>query len=149
MMTFKASSKKNDLNKNEHEFIKSLLNEFKDFFFVIGDTLSATTEICHKIITTTDKPLYSKIYRYPQFHENEIQRQIKGLLKQNIIREVQNRVWFASQCFAFSYSYKTAKANSKVEETKTNSLALLPQSAQRLISKRSLLLTAFQLLWFR
>lgn len=33
------------------------------------------------------KLLYSKIYRYPQIHEVEIERQMKEMLKQGIIRE--------------------------------------------------------------
>lgn len=77
----------NDLSQKEQNSVRGLLNEFKDLFFVEGDKLSATTEICHEIITTTDKPLYSKIYRYPQAHEEEIQKQIKEMLDQNIIRE--------------------------------------------------------------
>lgn len=76
-----------DLNHKEQDYIRGLLHEFRDLFFVEGDHLSATTEICHEIITTTDRPLYSKIYRYPQIHEIEIQRQIKEMLDQNIIRE--------------------------------------------------------------
>lgn len=68
-------------------YIKQLLHNFKDLFFKEGDTLSATTEIRHNITTTIDKPLYSKIYRYPQIHENEIQRQILEMLENKIIRE--------------------------------------------------------------
>lgn len=77
----------NYLNKEELGVIMELLTEFKDLFYVEGDSLSATNDIQHEIITTTDKPLYSKIYRYPQVHESEILRQVNDMLRQNIIRE--------------------------------------------------------------
>lgn len=35
------------------------------------------------MITTTDKPMYSKMYRYPKIHEGKL----KNLLQQKIIRE--------------------------------------------------------------
>lgn len=75
------------LNEDEKNKIMCLLRDFTDLFYVEGDNLSATTEIEHQIITNSDRPLYSKIYRYPQVHESEIQRQIKDMLRQNIIRE--------------------------------------------------------------
>lgn len=75
------------LNKEETGMIMNLLTEFKDLFYSEGDNLSATTEIEHQIITTIDRPLYSKIYRYPQIHESEIRKQIDEMLEQNIIRE--------------------------------------------------------------
>lgn len=75
------------LNEEETGTITNLLAEFKDLFYFEGDNLSATTKIEHQIITNIDKPLYSKIYRYPQIHESEIEKQINEMLKQNIIRE--------------------------------------------------------------
>lgn len=65
------------LNSEEKETIQQLLSKFKDLFF----------KVQHEITTTVDKPLYSKIYRYPQVHETEINRQIQEMLKQNIIKK--------------------------------------------------------------
>lgn len=42
----------------------------------------------HEIVSTNDKPLYSKIYRYPQVHEEEVREQIKEMIPQKIIREL-------------------------------------------------------------
>lgn len=67
--------------------ITKLLHSFKDLFYKEGDKLSATHEIKHEIITSTDRAVYSKIYRYPQIHEEEIKKQIKEMLEQNIIKE--------------------------------------------------------------
>lgn len=75
------------LNSEEHQLLTELLNRYSELFYKDGDQLSATHEIKHEIITTTDQPIYSKIYRYPQIHEVEIQNQIKNMLDQNIIRE--------------------------------------------------------------
>ena len=74
------------LNDEERRAVEALLAESKELFFQKGDVLSATSQTSHEIITTIDRPLYSKIYRYPQIHEEEINRQIKEMLEQNIIR---------------------------------------------------------------
>lgn len=76
-----------NLNCEEQKALKNLLKNFKDLFFKEGDTLTSTTKIEHEIITTSNIPIYSKIYRYPQIHEQEISSQIADMLKQGIIRE--------------------------------------------------------------
>lgn len=82
---FKNLSK--SLNFEEKNHLNVLLKSYKDLFFKEGDQLTSTSEIQHQIVTTTDKPIYSKIYRYPQIHEQEISTQITDMLKQGIIRE--------------------------------------------------------------
>lgn len=73
-------------NEERNETIK-LLNQNEDLFFKEGDKLTSTHEVEHEIITSVDRPLYSKIYRYPQIHEKEIERQIHDMLEQGIIKE--------------------------------------------------------------
>jgi len=75
------------LNKEESEHLKILLKSYQDLFYKEGDCLTSTWDITHQIITTTDTPIYSKIYRYPQVHEKEISTQINDMLKHGIIRE--------------------------------------------------------------
>lgn len=77
----------NHLNRDENYKLGKLLEDFKDLFYKDGDKLTATHEVQHEIPTSIDKPLYSKIYRYPRVHENEIQKQIGEMLSQNIIKE--------------------------------------------------------------
>lgn len=67
--------------------MKNLLLQNKDLFYNEGDDLTFTHEIKHEIRLTQDNPIYCKIYRYPQVHEQEIERQIGDMLKQGIIRE--------------------------------------------------------------
>lgn len=49
--------------------------------------MSATTQTVHRIRTENNHPIFSKIYRYPRVHEEEIKKQVDELLKQNIIRK--------------------------------------------------------------
>lgn len=75
------------LNDEEKQVLKKLLKKNKDLFFLESDTLSFTHEITHEIKTKDGNPIYCKLYRYPQIHEKEIERQIGEMLNQGIIRE--------------------------------------------------------------
>lgn len=75
------------LNNKEKDEIVKFLRHNKDLFFKEGDKLTFTHEIKHEIITKIDRPIFSKIYRYPQVHEKEIERQISEMLEQGIIQE--------------------------------------------------------------
>lgn len=76
-----------NLNNEEYLRMTDLLNEYNDLFYKDGDVLTCTEKVQHVIPTTINTPLYSKIYRYPQIHEKEIQNQIQEMLSQNIIQE--------------------------------------------------------------
>jgi len=89
-----CSMEENDLSKlyenlqsDEEKRLKKLINSYKDLFFKEGDQLTCTTAIQHEIVTTTDRPIFSKIYRYPHVHEEEISKQIHEMLEQGIIQE--------------------------------------------------------------
>lgn len=75
------------LNSEEKCLTANLLKRNKDLFFKEGDKLTSTQEIRHEIVTSTDRPVFSKIYKYPQVHEKEIERQIQEMLEQGIIQE--------------------------------------------------------------
>lgn len=74
------------LDKRDVDKLKSILLSFKDVFFKEGDNLSLTNEIQHEIETKNNIPIYSKLYRYPEIHRSEVERQIQDMLKQNIIK---------------------------------------------------------------
>ena len=61
-----------ELNQEEIFGVNKLLKEYKDLFYMEGDDLTFTHEITHEIVTTTNNPVYSKIYRYPKVHEEGI-----------------------------------------------------------------------------
>lgn len=74
------------LNEEEAELIQQLCLDFSDIFYLEGDHLSFTNEIKHTIDTNNSKPVYTKSYRYPQIHKEEVRTQVSKMLEQGIIR---------------------------------------------------------------
>jgi len=74
------------LNDEEKCAITELCLEFSDIFYLDGDILSFTSEIKHSIETNGARPVFSKSYRYPQIHKEEVKSQINKMLDQGIIR---------------------------------------------------------------
>lgn len=74
------------LNSEERSSILTLCNQFQDIFFQNDQNLSFTNQVKHQIKTSDDVPIYSKSYRYPYIHKNEVERQISEMLDQGIIR---------------------------------------------------------------
>lgn len=68
------------------ELLDSVIQKFDNIFYKEGENLSFTNTIKHKIKTKTDTPTYSKAYRYPEIHKDEVNRQIEDMLRQRIIR---------------------------------------------------------------
>lgn len=79
--------KTSHLNKEESKCLKGIIEGNLDLFYGEGDNLTFTHEIKHEIRLTNSNPVYSKIYRYPQIHEKEIENQIRDMLNQGIIQE--------------------------------------------------------------
>lgn len=74
------------LNSREKSQLFQLCDEFQEIFFREGQSLSFTSATKHRIITNDDLPIYTKSYRYPYVHKEEVQTQIQKLLEQGIIR---------------------------------------------------------------
>lgn len=74
------------LNQEEKKKLNYLLQEYEELFFKEGDQLTSAYEVQHEIYTTINNAIFSKIYRYPKIHEQEIEIQINEMLKQNIIK---------------------------------------------------------------
>lgn len=74
------------LNSEEKHALKNLTQEFSDIFFVEGQPLTFTHEVKHEIRTQDENPIFTKTYRYPQVHKEEVKRQIAQMLKSGIIR---------------------------------------------------------------
>lgn len=73
-------------NKEEQNLIRDLCYNYRDIFYCENIPLSFTNEIKHKINLTEDKPIYTKSYRFPEIHKNEVKTQIDKMLSQGIIR---------------------------------------------------------------
>ena len=76
------------LNAEERKKLMGLLKEFTCLFYNKEKQLStANLPIMHNIRLTTDKPVQAVSYRYPQIHEEEVERQIQEMINQGIIRK--------------------------------------------------------------
>lgn len=74
------------LNKEEKSKLLQLISNYQDVFYIEGENLSFTNAVKHKIKTKDDLPVYTKSYRYPHCHKEEVQKQINKMLDQGIIR---------------------------------------------------------------
>lgn len=74
------------MNVDEGKSIKKLIAEYRDLFQVEGQLLTFTNKIKHEIKTKDELPTYSKTYRYPYIHKQEVEKQISEMLEQKIIR---------------------------------------------------------------
>lgn len=77
----------NHLNSEEKKELKKLLENRRELFYLEGDNLTFTHEIQHEIHVNNNNPTFCKIYRYPQIHEKEVDKQIREMLDQKIIRK--------------------------------------------------------------
>lgn len=74
------------MNAEEKANIEALCSRYADVFYLEGEPLSFTNKIKHCIKTTDDTPIYTKSYRYPYVHRQEVRDQIAKMLDQGIIR---------------------------------------------------------------
>lgn len=74
------------LNDEEKREIHKLCKQFEDIFLKEGQNLTFTNQIKHSITTGDEIPIYTKSYRYPHIHKEEVQTQIDKMLNQGIIR---------------------------------------------------------------
>lgn len=75
------------LNSEEQKSITNICHKFNDIFFLPNDQLSCTKTIEHGINTYNNTaPIYTKSYRYPEVHKQEVNNQINKMLKQKIIQ---------------------------------------------------------------
>lgn len=73
-------------NKEEKEAIRKLCFEYRDIFYCEEIPLSFTNEVTHKIKLKDETPIFTKSYRYPEVHKNEVKTQIAKMLDQKIIQ---------------------------------------------------------------
>lgn len=77
----------NHLNPEEKSKLSKLLQKYKSIFFQEGDDLPFTNSIKHEIPVIADKIIYTKVYRYPEAHKQEVNKQIDEMLKSGIIQK--------------------------------------------------------------
>lgn len=74
-------------NNEERHCIQQLCYEYRDIFYCENIPLSFTNQVKHQIRTKNEDPIYIRPYRHPPVQNEEIQRQVDKLLKDNVITE--------------------------------------------------------------
>ena len=78
------------LNQEQKQHVKTFIKKYADRFQIRGEPLGATTILQHNIPTTDDQPIFSKQYRFPPVHKEEISRQVNELIDSKIIKPSQS-----------------------------------------------------------
>lgn len=74
------------LNSEEKQCIENLCIQYEDIFKKEDDELTFTNVVKHNIDLVDEKPIFTKSYRYPHIHKQEVEKQINDMLNQGIIR---------------------------------------------------------------
>ncbi|KAL6417715.1 hypothetical protein ACFW04_012557 [Cataglyphis niger] len=74
------------LNEEESSHVSRLIDRHQDLFHLPGSKLGFTSVIKHKIATSDEQPINTKQYRFPPVHKEEIEKQIKELLENDVIK---------------------------------------------------------------
>lgn len=73
------------LNYEERESLIQLCSDYSDIFHLPNENLTCTNALKHEIKTTSNIPIHTKTYRFPEVHKSEVHNQINKMLEQNII----------------------------------------------------------------
>lgn len=74
-----------NLNYKDACKLNHVISSCKDLFFKEGDNLTFTSGVKHIIPTKYSSAIYTKTYRYPEIHREEVDEQIREMLNQGII----------------------------------------------------------------
>ncbi|KAJ0177013.1 hypothetical protein K1T71_007022 [Dendrolimus kikuchii] len=73
------------LNQEESNALIEVCSQYSDIFHLANDLLSHTSALAHEIKTSSDVPIHTKSYRFPECHKKEVETQIDKMLNQGII----------------------------------------------------------------
>lgn len=74
------------MNNEERTIVEKSIKENADCFHLPEESLGFTNSSQHRIPTSDNISIHTRQYRFPPAHKEEIDRQIKDLLDQNIIK---------------------------------------------------------------
>jgi len=63
-----------------------IIDKYSDLFRLTDEPLGHTDVTAHRIATIDDRPVSTKQYRFPPIHKDEINRQVKDLLENDVIK---------------------------------------------------------------
>ena len=78
------------LNQEELDHINKLITKHSDRFQIPDEPLEPTNAAMHSIPTVNERPIFSKQYRFPPAHTEEITKEVNELLKNKIIKQSQS-----------------------------------------------------------
>ncbi|KAJ3654355.1 hypothetical protein Zmor_013548 [Zophobas morio] len=74
------------MNTEEKDAIWKLCHAYRDIFHTGRLPLTFNNQIKHQIRTKDENPTFTKSYRYPEVHKEEVRKQIYSMLGQGIIQ---------------------------------------------------------------
>lgn len=74
------------LNTNQEKQLKYLISNFSKLFSTPDEKLTFATNVVAEIRTTSDTPVYTRPYPYPQALRGEVDKQINELIQNGIIQ---------------------------------------------------------------
>ncbi|XP_067209984.1 repetitive organellar protein-like [Linepithema humile] len=77
------------LNEKERKSVIKLITDSQDQFHIPGEQLTVTDVLQHQIVTTDDRPINTRQYRFPQLHKEEVNKQVEELLEGGIVKPSQ------------------------------------------------------------
>ena len=97
-------------NQDEYEHVEKLIKNNADRFQIPGDPLEATNALQLPIPTADDALIFSRQYRFPPVHKEQITRQVDELLRNKINKPSQSLyntpVWIVPKKTWFSRKNK-------------------------------------------
>jgi len=66
--------------------VDRIINKYSDLFRLPDEPLDHTDITAHKIVTTDDRPISTKQYRFLPFHKDEINKQVEDLMKNEVTK---------------------------------------------------------------
>ncbi|GBP51841.1 Retrovirus-related Pol polyprotein from transposon 17.6 [Eumeta japonica] len=92
-----------ELNYNSEDIEIDLENLFQQYnkIFTVDVTDSVTSKVKHEIKLTDDSPVYQRPFRLPQTQRKEVRKQLKKLLKENVIRP-SDSPWASQYIYTFT-----------------------------------------------
>ena len=82
----KLQTRTKHLSEEQITKLKAICYKYPKLFAEQDERLSITTAVKTEIKTTTDDPIYTRFYPYPMTMKDEVEKQIKELLEQAIIK---------------------------------------------------------------
>ena len=78
------------LNEEQLNHVKKLITKHSERFQMPDELLESTNAAMHSISTVDEQPIFSKQYRFPSAHKEEITKQVNELLRNKIIKPSQS-----------------------------------------------------------